>query len=248
MKTTVQRVDKVYKLTRNAAPLSFMLATRHTRRFPLLWVDPETGVNRELRYARNQKSPFVDEQDKNAIIEPIVFEDGFLRVPKSNQVLQKFLDVHPHNGVKFKELDKAKDAQEIVETINIELDAMIEARSLSIAQLETLTRVLFSKDPSRISTDEMKRDILVYAKREPEEFMSVVNDPVLKLQSTVHKFFEEGLIKYRNKNKEVWFATKTNKTRLCTIPFGQDPIYIVSSYFQSDDGIEALKHLEQLLD
>lgn len=125
---------------------------------------------------------------------------------------------------------------------------MIEARSLSIAQLETLTRVLFSKDPSRISTDEMKRDILVYAKREPQEFMSIVNDPVLKLQATVHKCFEEGLIKYRNKNKEVWFNTKANKTRLCTIPFGEDPIYIVSSYFQSDDGIDALKHLEQLLD
>jgi hypothetical protein len=248
MKTTVQRVDKVYKLTRNAAPLSFMLATRHTRRFPLLWFDPEKEINRELRYARNQKSPFVDEQDGNAIIEPIIFEDGFLRVPKNNQILQKFLDVHPHNGVKFKELDKSKDAQEIVEIMNIELDAMIEARSLSIAQLETLTRVLFSKDPSRISTDEMKRDILVYAKTEPQEFMSIVNDPVLKLQATVHKFFEEGLIKYRNKNKEVWFNTKTNKTRLCTIPFGEDPIYIVSSYFQSDDGVDDLIHLEKLLD
>ena len=248
MKTTVQRVDKVYKLTRNAAPLSFMLATRHTRRFPLLWVDPETGINRELRYARNQSSPFVDEQDGNAIIEPVVFEDGFLRVPKSNQVLQRFLDVHPHNGVKFKELDNAKDAQEIVESINIELDAMIEARSLSISQLETLTRVLFQKDPSRISTDEMKRDILVYAKREPQDFMSVINDPVLKLQATVHKLFEQGLIKYRNKNKEVWFSTKTNKTRLCVIPFGEDPIYIVSSYFQSDEGIEALKVLENLME
>ena len=248
MKTTVQRVDKVYKLTRNAAPLSFMLATRHTRRFPLLWFDPEKEINRELRYARNQKSPFVDEQDGNAIIEPIIFEDGFLRVPKNNQILQKFLEVHPHNGVKFKELDKSKDAQEIVEIMNIELDAMIEARSLSIAQLETLTRVLFSKDPSRISTDEMKRDILVYAKTEPQEFMSIVNDPVLKLQATVHKFFEEGLIKYRNKNKEVWFNTKTNKTRLCTIPFGEDPIYIVSSYFQSDDGVDDLIHLEKLLD
>jgi hypothetical protein len=194
MKTTVQRVDKVYKLTRNAAPLSFMLATRHTRRFPLLWVDPETGINRELRYARNQASPFVDEQDGNAIIEPVVFEDGFLRVPKSNQVLQRFLDVHPHNGVKFKELDNAKDAQEIVESINIELDAMIEARSLSISQLETLTRVLFQKDPSRISTDEMKRDILVYAKREPQDFMSVINDPVLKLQATVHKLFKTQFI------------------------------------------------------
>jgi hypothetical protein len=248
MKTTVQRVDKVYKLTRNAAPLSFMLATRHTRRFPLLWVDPETGINRELRYARNQSSPFVDEQDDNAIIEPVIFEDGFLRVTKNNQVLQRFLDVHPHNGVKFKELDNAKDAQEIVESINIELDAMIEARSLSISQLETLTRVLFQKDPSRISTDEMKRDILVYAKREPQDFMSVINDPVLKLQATVHKLFEQGLIKYRNKNKEVWFSTKTNKTRLCVIPFGEDPIYIVSSYFQSDDGIEALKVLENLME
>ena len=248
MKTTVQRVDKVYKLTRNAAPLSFMLATRHTRRFPLLWVDPETGINRELRYARNQASPFVDEQDGNAIIEPVVFEDGFLRVPKSNQVLQRFLDVHPHNGIKFKELDNAKDAQEIVENINIELDAMIEARSLSISQLETLTRVLFQKDPSRVSTDEMKRDILVYAKREPQDFMSVINDPVLKLQATVHKLFEQGLIKYRNKNKEVWFATKTNKTRLCVIPFGEDPIYIVSSYFQTDDGVESLKILEKILD
>jgi hypothetical protein len=225
-----------------------MLATRHSRRFPLLWVDPKTGVNRELRYARNQASPFVDEQDGNAIIEPVVFEDGFLRVTKNNQILQKFLDVHPHNGIKFKELDKAKDAQEIVENINIELDAMIEARSLSIAQLETLTRVLFSKDPSRISTDEMKRDILVYAKREPQEFMSLINDPVLKLQATVHKLFEEGLIKYRNKNKEVWFNTKTNKTRMCTIPFGEDPIYIVSSFFQSDDGVESLKILEKILD
>lgn len=248
MKTTTQKVDKVYRLTRNAAPLSFMLATKHTRRFPLLWFDPETEVNRELRYARNQRSPFVDEQDGNAIIEPIVFEDGFLRVPKTNQILQKFLDVHPHNGVKFRELDRSKDAQEVVQNINIELDAMIEARSLSIAQLETLTRVLFSKDPSRISTDEMKRDILVYAKREPQEFMSIVKDPVLKLQATVHKLFEDGLIKYRNKNKEVWFNTKTNKTRLCTIPYGEDAIYIVSSFFQSDDGIEALKHLENLID
>jgi len=125
---------------------------------------------------------------------------------------------------------------------------MIEARSLSLPQLESLTRVLFSKDPSTITTDEMKRDILVYAKREPIEFMSLVNDPVLKLQSTVHKLLEVGLIKYRNKNKEVFFNTKTNKTRLCTIPYGEDPIYIVSSFFQSDDGIESLKHLEKMLD
>ena len=53
------------------------------RRFPLLWFDEEKGENRALRYARNQKSPFEDEQDGNAIVEPVIFEDGFLRVPRS---------------------------------------------------------------------------------------------------------------------------------------------------------------------
>ena len=72
--------DRIYVLKGNTAPLSFMLASRHTRRYPLLHFDNTTQINRELRYARNQKSPFVDEQDNNAIVEPIVFEDGILAV------------------------------------------------------------------------------------------------------------------------------------------------------------------------
>ena len=71
---------------------------------PLLYFDEETGINRPLRYARNQNSPFQDEQDDNAILEPIVFEDGFLFVPKTNQILQKFLALHPANGSIFVEI------------------------------------------------------------------------------------------------------------------------------------------------
>jgi hypothetical protein len=61
-------VDKVYKLTRGAAPLSFMLPTKNSHRSPLMWFDGEKGINRALRYARNQKSPFEDEQDGNFIL------------------------------------------------------------------------------------------------------------------------------------------------------------------------------------
>ena len=50
-----------YVLKRKTPPLSFMLASRHTRRKPLLYFDGTS--NRPLRYARNQKSPFEDEQD-----------------------------------------------------------------------------------------------------------------------------------------------------------------------------------------
>ena len=106
-------VNKTYKLTREVAPLSLILASRHTNRVPLLYFDEETGINRPLRYARNQNSPFQDEQDDNAILEPIVFEDGFLFVPKTNQILQKFLALHPANGSIFVEINKKKEKTKI---------------------------------------------------------------------------------------------------------------------------------------
>ena len=101
MKNTNKFVDKFYRLKRDSAPLSFMLASRNSRRFPLLHFDETEGVNKPLRYARNQRSPFEEEQDGNAILEPIVFEDGFLFVRKENQVLQQFLHFHPENGTTF---------------------------------------------------------------------------------------------------------------------------------------------------
>ena len=156
MKTTQKFVDKIYKLTRDTAPLSLILASRHTQRFPLLWFDEKTGTNKALRYARNQNSPFQDEQDDNAILEPIVFENGFLTVPKTNQVLQKFLEYHPGNGRVYVEVDKAKEASEIVEELNAEVDALIEARQLSVDQVENIARVLFQRDVTTVTTAELE--------------------------------------------------------------------------------------------
>jgi hypothetical protein len=248
MKTKkAKTVDKVYKLTRGAAPLSLMLPTRNSRRFPLFYFDEEKGENRALRYARNQKSPFEDEQDGNVILEPIIFEDGMLVVPRTNPVLQSFLHYHPLNGTKFVEVDDEKDAQEDVESLNIEVDALIEARQLPIDMLESVSRVLFGKDTSRVSTAELKRDVLVFAKNEPEEFLLVLSDPSLKLQGDVQLFFDKGLLSFRKNKKEVWYNTSSNKTRMLTVPFGEEGMQSVASYLSSDDGIESLKTLENLM-
>tara|TARA_R100000951_G_scaffold99812_1_gene90310 strand:+ start:511 stop:1263 length:753 start_codon:yes stop_codon:yes gene_type:complete len=246
MKNKLEYVDKQYKLLGQAAPLSYMLASRHTRRFPLLWFDEDKGENRALRYARNQKSPFEDEQDGNAILEPIVFEDGFLYVPKSNQSLQKFLEYHPAYGKRFTVVDKAKNAAEVVENLNSEVDALIAARELSIDQVEAITRVAFGTDPSTVTSAELRRDILMFAKNEPNSFLSIVGDSTLMIDSVVQSFFDKGILSYRNKKKDVYFNTPTNKKRMITIPFGEDPLYVVSSYLQSDDGLEVLEFLEKV--
>lgn len=240
---TTPSVDKVYKLT-SGTPLSYSLASRNHPRFPLMWYDEKKNENRALRYAINQKSPFEDEQDGNAIIEPIIFEDGFLTVPRTNPSLQSFLHYHPLNGKTFVEVDEEKEASYEVEDLDLQIDAMVEARKLSLDQLETLTRVMFGKDPSTISTAELKRDILVFAKNDPSGFLATLNDPELQFQAKIRRFFEEKLLALRNNNKEVWFNTPTNKKKMVSVPFGEDPNDVAAHFLSSDDGIDSLKMLE----
>jgi len=237
--------DKVYKL-KVGTPLSYSLASRNHQRFPLMWFDETKNQNRALRYAINQKSPFEDEQDGNAIIEPIVFEDGLLNVPKQNPVLQEFLHYHPLNGVVFAEVDKEKEAHVQVEDLNVEVDALIAARGLSLEQIEMLTRVMFGKDPSVISTAELKRDMLVFAKQDPYGFLSILNDPELQYQDQVRVFFEKGLLAVRNNSKDIYFNTPSNKKKMCSIPFGENPYDVAAHFLRSDEGIDALKMLETI--
>ena len=244
MKQKLVPADRIYKLKGEVAPLSYTLPSRNTRRYPLLWFDEQNNVNRPLRYAVNQKTAFEDEQDGNAIVEPVIFENGFLSVPKTNPVLQEFLYYHPLNGRTFIEVDHEKDAAKEVESLSAEVDALIQARQLSLEQLETVSRVLFGKDPSRFTTAELKRDVLVFAKKDPKGFLNVLEDPTLRLQANVHVFFENKLLTFRNGQKEVWFNTGSNKKKMVTVPYGQDPYFTVAEFLKSDEGIDALKMLE----
>ena len=247
MKKTKTAVSKQYRLKGDVAPLCFMLASNHNKRTSLLYFDEDTGTNRPLRYARNQKSPFEDEQDGNAILEPVVFEDGFLLVDRANQVLQEFLSYHPGNGMIFEEIDNKKDAAEELEVEELVLDAQLLARELDLGMLETVSRVLIGSHADKLSTAELKRDILVYSRNYPVEFIDMLNDPALQVYDNVAQFFGAALLIVKNNNRDVYFNLPKNKTKMLTIPFGEDYKDIVSSYFQTDEGIETYKLLTAAL-
>tara|TARA_R110000782_G_scaffold207642_2_gene296159 strand:- start:747 stop:1502 length:756 start_codon:yes stop_codon:yes gene_type:complete len=237
---------KAYRLTGNKAPLSYMLSSRHSTRSPLLYFDEKEGTNRPLRYSRNQKSPFEDEQDGNAILEPIVFEDGMLTVPKENQVLQKFLHLHPSNGNVFQEINKERDASAELEVVEMEIEAQIEAKKITsdIKKLTQVCRVLMGNGVENMTSPELKRDLLVYAKHNPEDFLDTINDPMLELMDDVHQFFNSTLLTFRNNGKDVYYNLPNNKKKMMTVPFGEDPHFIVGSFMQSDEGLEVYKLLK----
>ena len=204
----LQLKDKIYVLKANTTPLSFMLSSRNTGRYPLLHFDEEKGINRPLRYARNQKTPFEDEQDNNAILEPVVFEDGYLTVPKTNPVLQWFL---------------------------------------SLQMAESIARVLMGSRADKLSSAELKRDVRLYARNNPVEFLEMLDDPMLQLQDLAQKALSKGLVTLRNNKRDIYFGLKDNKKKMMTIPFGEEPVSALAAYLQTDEGIEVMTMLEKKL-
>ena len=245
MKKQVVLKDKIYRLKGMTAPLSYILNSRNTKRKPLLHFDGSR--NRALRYASNQASCFQDEQDDNSILEPIVFEDGMLFVPKTNPLLQEFLSYHPSNGKTFIELDEEKDATEEVDVLDAQLEAQLQARDLPIDMLETIGRIALSLNVDKLSTAELKRDIRLFARNSPIDFLDTLNDPMLKLQSLSAKCLSEGLLMFKNKSKDIYYNLPGNKKKLISIPFGESPVHVLSSFFQSNDGVEVMTMLEAKL-
>ena len=238
--------DMIFVLNQTNPPLSFMLNSRNSSSNPLMHWDG--SQNRALRYAKNQKSVFEDEQDGNFILEPIVFEDGSLVVPKTNPALQQFLTLHPSFNKTFSLLDHEKEAQEDVEILNMEVDALIKAKELSLDMTLTVARVQLGLDVDKISTAEIKRDVLVYARNYPEDFLITIQDPNLSVQDTVARCFDETILRLRNKNRDVFINLPNNKTKLITLPIGEERNYAVASFLKTDDGLPTLKMLERHLE
>ena len=69
---------RMYYLKGKKKPLSHSV-----RSSGLFWFDEEKGYERELKYTRNQKTPFVDEMKGDQRLEHIIFRNGALFVERS---------------------------------------------------------------------------------------------------------------------------------------------------------------------
>jgi len=140
-------------------PLTYTLPSRHSKRYSLVWFDPEKGYERELRYATNQKSIFVDEQQGSVTLKHIVFEEGALYVPKEKKNLQEFLSKHPHNNLIFEEYDQVVEAEDQYDYLEMEIAAMNTAYEMDVDKAEAILRVEVGSSVTTMSSKELKRDL-----------------------------------------------------------------------------------------
>jgi len=238
--------DRTYLLTHDKTPLTYRLASRHSTRYPLLWFDEEKGEQRELRYATNQNSCFVDEQKGESTMGHIVFEDGVLTVGKQQQNLQKLLSLyHPRIGSTFNEFEPHVIAENEVEKIHAEIDALMFAKELDIDQAEAILRVEKGTSVSKMSSKEIKRDLLLMAKKNPTAFMAIANDENVGLRNIAIKASEDGIIKLSQDQRT--FHWGSNNRKLLTIPFDENPYSAIASWFKTDEGVEVYKTIQKKL-
>lgn len=247
MKTN-QSKDKVYVLKQDKSPVSFFIQSRSNKRRQLLHFDEEKGINRPLRYSKNQKSIFEDEQDGTAILEPIVMEDGKITVAKNNPILQQFMDMHPDNiangGTLFYEFDPQKVAEDRVRTLNLEVDALIAARSLDLDKMKSIARVHLDSNVDKMTAAEIKHDILLFARNYPEDFLYAIEDPDIDVNDISSRAFDEGYVTFRA-GKDIHYNLKNNKKKILTVPFGERKEDVFMTWLKSDEGLEFYQYLEK---
>jgi hypothetical protein len=232
--------DKLYQLSINESPIAFMVKTRG-----ILWFDEEKGYEREIKYCENQKTVFVDEMKGPERLSRIVFRDGRLFVPKEKQTLQKFLAIHPDMNKKFYEYNPVKEAEDDLDVLEYEIQALTMAQNIDIDHAEAILRTELGNKVSKMTSKELKRDLLLFARSNPELFLELANDENINIRNIGIKAVENGIISLSSDQRT--FKWASNDRKLITVPFDENPYSALAAYFKTDEGIEVYQTVEKKL-
>jgi hypothetical protein len=237
--------DRNYYLRNNKSPLTYTIPTRHSARYPLTWFDPDVGYERELRYATNQRSIFVDEQKGPCTMKHVVFESGILTVPKEKRNLQEFLHFHPHMNLIFTGFDKVVANEDHFDTMELELVAQNMAYQMDVEKLEAILRVELGTKVKDLTTKELKRDALIFSRRNPSLFIELAEDDNVELRNVAIKAVEARILTLADDNRT--FKWASNGRKLMNVPFDENAYSAIAAWFKTDEGLEVYKSIQKKL-
>lgn len=237
--------DRIYILNKSRTPVNYILRSRHHLNKPLQYFDGT--ITRSLRYASNQISVFEDEQYGDVTLPAIIFRDGKLIVPKEQVLLQQFLSIyHPDLNKEYEEFDPNKLAEAEIASEEEKLDAQNLVREMDIEDLEAIARVALDGSISDMTSKELRRDMLVYARKNPKEVMDLAQDENIKLRNLAVRAVEMGVIFIKDDNRTVCWNNKT-KDKIVTVPYGENVYSALAAYFKTDDGLDVLQGITNKL-
>ena len=233
--------DRIYYLKRTRKPLTYSIKSSG-----IFYFDEEKGYERELKYCENQRTCFVDEMKGDQRLEHIIFRNGYLHVPREKVVLQKLLSLyHPERNQLFYEYKAEVIAENEVDVLEREIAALNAAQNLDIDMVEAVMRVEIGSKVTEMSSKELKRDLLLFAKKNPKLFLNLVNDENVMLRNFGIRATEMKIIKLSSDQRT--FSWGSNDRKLMTVPFDEHPYSALAAWFKTDEGMEIYSNIEKRL-
>ena len=231
--------NRVYYLKGNKKPLS-----RSIRSSNIYYFDEEKGYERELKYCTNQKTPFVDEMKGDQRLEHIIFRNGALFVDKEKTVLQKLLSLyHPHRNELFFEHKPVEIAKNQLDWLEFEVEALKIAKDMDIDMAEAIMRAEVGSEVNNLSSKELKRDLLLFAKKNPKLFLELTTDDNVKLRNFGIKAVENGILLLSQDQRH--FKWRSTGRKIMTVPFDEHPYSALAAWFKTDEGMEIYSNIEK---
>ena len=103
---------------------------------------------------------------------------------------------HPLKNKIYTELDQIEIAEDDLFDLELEIDALNAAQGIDIDQAEAILRVELGSKVSEMSSKELKRDLLLFAKNVPKLFLNLANDDNVQLRNFAIRATEAHIIKY----------------------------------------------------
>jgi len=233
--------DRTYFLKGHKKPLSHIMKVNG-----LFWFDENKGYERELMYCENQKTTFVDEMVGEKRLSHVIFRNGALFVPREKTVLQKLLSLyHPFRDKVYYEFQPTVVAKNEVEYIEMEIAALNIAKEMDISLAEAIMRAETGSGVSKMSSKELRRDLLVFARNNATLFLELANDENVYLRNIGIKATEENIISLSDDQRT--FSWTTNGRKLMNVPYGEHPYSALAAWFKTDEGMEIYTNIEKRL-
>ena len=106
-------------------------------------------------------------------------------------------------------------------------------------------RVEKGSEVSRLSSKELKRDLLVFARNNPALFLELLEDDNVVLRNFGIKATELGIIKLSTDQRS--FMWGSNDRKIMTVPFDEHPYTALAHWFKTDEGMEIFANIEKRL-
>jgi len=145
----------------------------------------------------------------------------------------------------YEEFSAVAKAEDELDILDLQIDALNAARNMDIDQAEAILRVELGSKVSSMSSKEIKRDLLLFARSNPQLFISLANDDNVQLRNVAIRAAEAGIINLSPDQRT--FTWGSNGRKLMNVPFDENPYSAFAAFLKTDEGVEIYKSIDKKL-